>query len=210
MNVPIPLASIRILLPVKALAHAKSRLDVPAHTRALIARRLFANTLEVTLQCVRPPQVFVMTDDLRVMDAASRRRVRTVDDTHNDLNMSLDSALTALRARFPEDTLAVMVTDLPRLTAPALTATLRDALSTRHPRHVIDQHGAGTTFVSMPPRRNLPMVFGPDSAQRFCDAGSLPMAFPPPGIAHDLDVLPDLKSLTAKQKENLCLSILSP
>jgi 2-phospho-L-lactate guanylyltransferase len=210
MNAGIPLTSIRILLPAKAFDHAKSRLDVPAQERSLIARRLFVNTLDVALQCVRRQQVFVMTNDPQAMDAASRRRVLTLGDRPNDLNLSLQSALATLRARFPDDTVAVMVTDLPRLTAPVLTATLQEAASSRHPRHVIDQHGVGTTFVSIPPRRSLSMAFGPDSARRFSDAGSVPMSFPPPAIAHDLDVLSDLKALTPQQKENLCPSTPSP
>jgi len=210
MNARIPLTFIRILLPAKAFDHAKSRLDVPAQERSLIARRLFVNTLAEAMQCVRRLQVFVMTDDPRAMDAANSRRVRTLDDTSNDLNVSLQSALAALRARFPDDTVAVMVTDLPRLTAPVLRATLREASSSWHPRHIIDQHGVGTTFVSVPSRRSLSMVFGPDSARRFSAAGSVPMLFPPPAIAHDLDVLSDLHALTPKQKENLCLSTLSP
>ncbi|MEU4897305.1 hypothetical protein AB0B12_32080 [Streptomyces sp. NPDC044780] len=204
------LSSVRLLLPVKAFAEAKSRLNLPAHQRSLIARRLFLHTLDVALQCVRRQQVFVMTDDAEATSAAHRRRVRTLADAGVDLNTSLRSAVATLRHRFPDDTVVVIVTDLPRLAPPALTTTLVDAASSNHPRHVIDQHGVGTTLISIPPRFQLPMLFGPDSARRFTDAGSMPMLLPPPAIAHDLDRLSDLNALTPHQKENLCRNTPSP
>ncbi|QSR28810.1 hypothetical protein CFH99_24615 [Nocardioides aromaticivorans] len=206
----IPLSSIRVLLPVKAFAQAKSRLDLPAEQRAVVARRLFAHTLDVTLQCVRRQQVFVMTNDPSVRRAATARRAQTLEDPAHDLNRSLELALATLRQRFPDDTLAVLVADLPRLTAPVLTTALLNAASSLQPRHVVDQHGTGTTFVSLPPRIDLPMLFGPGSAQRFAEVGAAPMLFPPPAITHDLDLLNDLNALPAHQKEHLCPSTPSP
>ena len=205
-----PLGSIRILLPAKAFDQAKSRLNLSDRDRSLIARRLFVSTLDVSLQTVSPRQVFVMTDDPHARVLARRRQVRTVADTRGGLNPSLESALATLTARFPDDTVVVVVADLPRLTAPVLRAALLEAAASRQPRHVVDHHGLGTTFVSIPPHWNLPMVFGSESAQRFADAGSAPVLFPPPAITHDLDVLSDLTALAPQLKEKLCPSTSSP
>lgn len=206
MTSAIPPSSIRVLLPVKPFSRAKSRLDVPAGQRPLVARRLFVHTLDVALRCLQREQVFVMTADLQVRGMARSRQVRTIDDAADDLNGSLDAALLALRRRFPSDTLAVMVADLPRLVAPVLTSVLRDAASSDRPRHVVDHHRSGTTFVSLPPSSALRMVFGPDSARRFARAGSVPMLLPPPAMTHDLDVRSDLDALDAQLKEILCPS----
>ena len=199
----VPLSSIRVLLPVKPFAVAKSRLAVPPEQRPVIARRLFVHSLDVALQCLRSQQVLVMTDDQQVRRVARSRRVATVSDTVDDLNEALDLALLGLRRSFPHDTLAVMVADLPSLVAPALRAVLSDAASSEHPRHVVDQRGSGTTFVSIPPHTTVEMVFGQDSSRRFTDAGSVPMLHAPPAMTHDLDLLSDLESLEPRARRSL-------
>lgn len=185
---------IRLVVPVKTFTEAKSRLKVPERSR--VARQLFRHTLGVSLQCVRPSQLTVLTADDEAKRAARRHKVHTLDDEGISLNDSLEIALLALRRSFPNDTVAVMVADLPRLTAAVLSRALMEAVRSDQARLVVDQHGTGTTFLSLPPEVQLTMSFGRDSARRFIHGGAVPMLFPPPAIAHDLDVLSDLEALS--------------
>jgi len=210
MIVSFPMSSIRVLLPVKPLNLAKSRLDLPVSARQQVAERLFEHTLEVALKCVRRQQVFVLTADPRVQGRAQRMGVGTIEDSDDNLNTSLSAGLQTLRMRFPNDPLAVLVTDLPQLEPAALISTLLLAATSKRPRHVVDQHGTGTTFVSVPPRTDLPMLFGPHSAHRFRAAGSVPIPPANVGISHDLDLIADLDALDESMKENLCLPTASP
>jgi 2-phospho-L-lactate guanylyltransferase len=198
------LQPVRLLLPVKALDKAKSRLRLDDAARRTVARWLFENTLDVALECVHPGQVFVVTSDGWVTQAAAQRNVAALDDTSGELNASVDRGLRSLRRRFPSAPLAVLVTDLPMLTPSVLRSALTDAGTSACPRHVVDHRGTGTTFLSIPPRMTFRMQFGPDSARRFSDAGSEAMPFPPREITHDLDFLVDLEALTPQQKETLC------
>lgn len=199
-----------LLLPVKPLTLAKSRLGLANHDRQVAARRLFQHTLDVALRCVNQQQIFVLTSDPTVEQLASQQGVTTLFDTAGELNTALDGGLQTLRRKFPHAPIAVMVTDLPLLTPPVLTKALFEAAASTTARHVVDHRGTGTTFVSLPRRTVLPMVFGPDSAKRFSDAGSIPMLFPPPEISRDLDVNSDLSALNSHQKEHFGPNTSSP
>jgi len=208
MTCPAPLSSVRLILPVKPLGHAKSRLKLSPHDRRLVAERLFVNTLTVALQCLQRGQVFVLTSDDRIAARAGRQGVTVVADAGDDLNGSLDAAIRSLNMKYAGDTLAVMVSDLPRLDPRALTGALLEGATVERPRHIVDHRGGGTTFVSMPPRARIPMCFGVDSARRFREAGSVPMPDTPDGITHDLDVLSDMHPLSTYQRE--CLGLPQP
>lgn len=201
---PDVLQRVRLLLPVKALDKAKSRLRLDDAARRTVARLLFENTLDVALECLDPGQVFVVTSDGWVREVAAHRDVAALDDTSGELNASVDRGLRSLGRRFPCAPLAVLVTDLPMLTPSVLRSALTDAGTSACPRHVVDHRGTGTTFISVPPRMTFRMQFGPDSARRFRDAGSEAMPFAPREISHDLDFRADLEALNPRQKETLC------
>lgn len=201
---PDVLQRVRLLLPVKALDKAKSRLRLDDAARRTVARLLFENTLDVALECLDPGQVFVVTSDGWVTEVAAQRDVAALDDTSGELNASVDRGLRSLGRRFPCAPLAVLVTDLPMLTPSVLRSALTDAGTSACPRHVVDHRGTGTTFISVPPRMTFRMQFGPDSARRFRDAGSEAMPFAPREISHDLDFRADLEALNHRQKETLC------
>ena len=210
MNMDSQLEAVRLLLPVKAFDRAKSRLALPDRQRTRVARLLFAHTLGISLQCLTPRQVVVMTSDPVARKLAARRGVKSLSDPSDDLNTSLEAVLHVLRKCFPASTLAVTVSDLPGLTAPILYRALRESSRSSHPAVVVDQHGTGTTFLSIPPKGRLPMHFGRNSARKFTEAGAVPLLFPPPGITHDLDVLSDLHPSFAIHQEDLCPSTSSP
>lgn len=195
---------LRLLVPVKSLALAKSRLSLSPHARRRIAEGLLTHTLEVALQCLPARQIVVLSADGLVQDMARQRGVSTLEDPADCLNASLHWGIHTLRSRCSGLTIAVLVADLPRLSPPNLHDALHDAAESRVPRHIADHHGTGTTFVSIPPGSQLPMLFGPGSARRFAEAGSVPILHAPEGLRHDLDTESDLHALASGSTREAC------
>jgi 2-phospho-L-lactate guanylyltransferase len=194
---------VRLILPVKRLECAKSRLRLSAVESRLVAEALALRTLDVALHCLDPDQVLVLTADGTIAKAAVARGVQTRPDPSGLLNVSLTQALEDERARVPHVTLAVLVVDLPTLSPSELAEVLAIAAASPAARHVADHCGTGTTFISVPPLGSIAMMFGPDSAQRFLDAGAEQIRDAPPGARADLDTPTDMCRLTPTQKSEL-------
>jgi len=185
------LASIRLVLPVKALTKAKSRLSTDGAARRIAAEFMFKRTLRIATASLDPRQVVVVTSDATVAKHARNSGAQVWRDSVADLNPALRLALAELRSFDSRSTLVVLVVDLPRLHVAQLRLALAEAATSRVPLHVADHRGTGTTFVSIPPDTDLPMVFGEDSAARFAELGSVQMAGAPPGLRTDLDTPDD-------------------
>ncbi|MBS4754556.1 2-phospho-L-lactate guanylyltransferase [Nocardioides sp. zg-ZUI104] len=188
---------VQVVVPVKQLDAAKSRLSSDPGLRRRMAVALCRSTLTVAARCASPERVFVLTRDEDVVDLAQQMGVGVLLDVGTDLNSALDAGLDVLRRTRPEATVAVLVADLPHLRPAELRRVLMTAQRSTAPRHVPDRHGTGTTFVSLPPGRRLAMAFGGHSADRFARRGSVPIVAAPPGIRADLDTSDDLSDLAA-------------
>lgn len=195
---------LHLMLPVKALRLAKSRLLLPDAERQAIAEWLLVHTLDVAMKCLPAERIVVLTPDDAVKARARRLGVMIQHDSAGDLNASLHLGLSELRGRHPDATVAILVADLPRLSHAALSGALLDVADSSVARHIADHHGTGTTFVALPPGSRLPMLFGPSSARRFTEVGSVPILNAPEEIRTDLDTPADLFHLTSISKEELC------
>lgn len=181
------LEKISLVIPVKRFAMAKTRLSVDGAIRRAAAESLLLSTLQVATSCLESSQIYVLTADEVATRHAHQHGVSVLPDTATDLNTALHAAVAELKQREHEAIVVVLVADLPRLHSSDLWHALTRAAVSSAPRHVADHHGTGTTFVSIPPRTDLPMVFGGGSAQRFTVLGSIPLRDAPQGLCTDLD-----------------------
>jgi 2-phospho-L-lactate/phosphoenolpyruvate guanylyltransferase len=175
-----------VLVPVKALPGAKSRLaefspDAAAHARLVHAIR--DDTLGAAAKAPGVARVVRIGDSPDVEHDVLQHRP--------GLNAALAEGAELARERWPTDGLAALVADLPALTPAELASTL--ALAAEHPRgFVTDAAGTGTTLLTAHPRAPFDPRFGPGSATRHgTDATALPAG---PGLRQDVDTVDDLRA----------------
>jgi 2-phospho-L-lactate/phosphoenolpyruvate guanylyltransferase len=181
-----------LLVPVKRLDLAKSRLEVAPDRRRAIARLLVEQTLSIAGACVGVGGFAVVTADEEVKVLVESRGGLVIHDPRESLNGALAAALDVLRCHAVERSVLVLVADLPCLTEHELDSILTVVERSAQPRMIRDLTGIGTTSVSLPPGRSLSLTFGPSSANRFCAAGFVPIEDAPYGARADLDTTDDL------------------
>jgi 2-phospho-L-lactate guanylyltransferase len=179
-----------LLVPVKALALAKSRLSVTGLQDREALMRAFA--LDAIAAAVRSPavaQVHVVTDDAGFELDGVRR---LPDEGDGDLNRALHHASLRVRLEDPDLAVAAMCADLPSLR----TEDLTDALSAgRTPRRfVADADGTGTTLLAAGPGVGLEPHFGTGSARRHEESGAAPVRAGLATLRRDVDTEDDLEA----------------
>src|SRR6476469_8799457 len=109
-----------LLVPVKTLTAAKSRLATPlARHRAELMRAFAADALAAAVASPAVSQVFVVTDEPG-FDGGGVRRLP--DEGTGDLNRALHHAALRVRLEDPSSGIAAMCADLPCLGTDDLTA----------------------------------------------------------------------------------------
>ncbi|RME74953.1 MAG: 2-phospho-L-lactate guanylyltransferase [Chloroflexi bacterium] len=182
-----------VIIPAKPFAQAKSRLSavLSDSRRAGLSRSLLARTVRLARQ-VGPVAVISR-------DPAARRLAKELDawalvETGTDLNAALRQAVAWALAR-GHDTALILPADLPRLAAADLQALVRQAGPA--PAAVIApcRREDGTNALLLRPPDVVPVLFGPGSFARHCEAlkkaGIEPVVFRAPGFAFDLDTPDD-------------------
>jgi 2-phospho-L-lactate/phosphoenolpyruvate guanylyltransferase len=175
-----------VLVPVKALPDAKSRLsgfspDAEAHARLVRAMR------EDTMQAARDaPNVARV---LRIGDRPSGDH--DLVQRGRGLNAAVAEGALYARERWPDDAVAALVGDLPALTRAELADAL-DAAAGHRRAFVADSAGTGTTLLTAMPGTDLDPGFGTGSAARHARrAAALPAG---PGLRHDVYTESDLRA----------------
>jgi 2-phospho-L-lactate guanylyltransferase len=174
-----------VIIPVKALPHAKSRLaaasaDGAAHARLVTAMR--RDTAHAARNAAAVARVLVVAD---------RPGDPTADLVQSapGLNEGVAEAAGLAAQRWPSDGIAALVGDLPALRSQELAAALADAAD--HPRaFVADEAGTGTTLLTARPGVPLRPAFGPGSAARHARQAVAVSAGP--GLRADVDTAEDL------------------
>jgi len=174
-----------VIIPVKALPNAKSRLaaaspDDAAHARLVTAMR--RDTAHAARNAATVARVLVVAD---------RRGDPTADlvQTLPGLNEGLSEAASFAAQRWPTDGIAALVGDLPALHSGELAAALADAAD--HPRaFVADAAETGTTLLTARPGVPLRPAFGRGSAARH--ARHAVAVSGGPGLRTDVDTVEDL------------------
>ena len=177
-----------LLVPVKTLSLAKSRLSVAGDLHREPLMRAFA--LDAIAAATRSPavaQVHVVTDDPG-FDVEGVLRIP--DEGDGDLNRALHHASLRVRLLDPDLAVAAMCADLPSLRTEDLTDALSAGLTSRW--FVADAAGTGTTLLAAGPGVELEPHFGEGSARRHEESGAAPVRAELTSLRLDVDTEDDL------------------
>ena len=191
-----------VLLPVKVLARAKSRLAVLAGDRRReLALALASDTVTAVLACPEVARVVVVTSDpvagpllaglgaIVVADEPADRSDRlgtpgTLDGAgpapllgdlgvQDLLNAALRHGAAVAARRWPGTGLAALTADLPAMSPAELATALRAAGSAPGAAAFVpDAAGVGTTLYAVPPGGEFLPLFGGASRARHAAAGA--------------------------------------
>ena len=197
----------RVIVPVKGLDAAKSRLAgvLPHAQRQGLVLAMLSDVL-AALGAAGLDNVDVLSPDRRVLAFAAACGARPLQQLNP--GRTLAQAVDDVAASIDVDALLVLHADLPRVTADELTALLacdgEDQTHAGGGREVIlapDHAGQGTNALLRRPARAIPALFGPDSKINHMNAARLAgvrcVVRTLPGLAHDLDTPVDLAHFRA-------------
>ncbi len=207
-----------VLLPVKVLARAKSRLAVLAgERRRELALALAADTVAAVLACPAVARVIVVTSDpvagallaalgaVVVSDEPAGGDVTESTDTLGDLgpqdqlNAALRHGAAVASRRWPGTGLAALTADLPALRPAELATALRAAGGAAgRAVFVPDAAGVGTTLYAVPPGGDFLPLFGGASRARHAASGAAEIDLDDmAGLRRDVDTPEDLQVVLA-------------
>lgn len=187
-----------VLVPVKALGLAKSRLSHvldPAARESLVLAML-QDTVTAALSA-GDVTVTVVTADERVAAAALDCGADVLPDpvrpdSPDPLNSALLAAARRAREHAPGAELVALQADLPSL-RPEDFVLARETARRTGTAVVVDHTASGTTALLHCVSGTLPpLSFGPGSAGRHIDAGAYPVPDSLPGLRLDVDTPDDL------------------
>ena len=153
------------LVPVKASAFAKSRLDQDPQVRARLSSAFLADVLGVLSQTADIGEILVVTSDAEVAG-----RVPDAVRIHRPVSKGLNPELSEALALIGRQPAAVIAADLPCLTVAAVTTTLRLAQGFER-SFVTDAQGLGTTMLLAKDASVCQPMFGRRSHARHAQAG---------------------------------------
>jgi 2-phospho-L-lactate/phosphoenolpyruvate guanylyltransferase len=183
-----------VLVPVKRLNVAKSRLAVVEPDRVRLALAMACDTVRAAVGCDEVAEVVVISNDRDAAAALSALGARVVDDAPDaGLNPALRHGATAARC----DLVAALSSDLPALRSVDLGDVLRRAAA--HRRAVVgDLAGSGTTMLTARSRLDLAPQFGPGSRRAHVASGAVDLsADTAASLRHDVDTVSDLRAAMA-------------
>jgi 2-phospho-L-lactate guanylyltransferase len=188
-----------VLLPVKVLAQAKSRLaDLAGPRRGELALALARDTVTAVLDCHQAARAVVITDD-RVAAAALRELGALVipDEPRDGLNAALRHGAAFAAARWPGCGTAALSADLPAL-RPAELARALNGAAAWPTAFVADAAGDGTTLYTAVPGTAFRPAFGLASRARHMAGGATELELADvPGLRRDVDTPVDLRGAAA-------------
>jgi 2-phospho-L-lactate/phosphoenolpyruvate guanylyltransferase len=195
-NVPITWS---VLMPVKVLAQAKSRLAALAGPRrGALALALAQDTVSAALRCEAAARVIVITDDEVAAGALTALGALVVPDEPRDgLNAALRHGAAYAAARWPGAGTVALSADLPALRPAELARALREA-ATRPNAFVPDTAGDGTTMYAAAPGAVFQPACGAASRSRHAAGGAAELDLDGvPGLRRDVDTPADLRDAVA-------------
>jgi 2-phospho-L-lactate guanylyltransferase len=183
-----------VVVPVKVLAQAKSRLTgLAAADRAEMALAMAADTVAAAVAAAAAGIVLVITDDPAVGEQMAALGAKVLpDEPGGGLNQALAYGARYSRGLWPERGVAGLAGDLPALRSGELTSALDAAASHGH-AFVPDADGTGTTLYAAVPGVGFEPRFGLESAARHEASGAVRLALPElAGLRRDVDTAEDL------------------
>jgi 2-phospho-L-lactate guanylyltransferase len=188
-----------VVIPVKVLARAKSRLaELSDKDRKALALAMAADTVAAATACPVVQRVIVVSDDPVVRSDLTALGAQVIDDRPAaGLNQALITGADYAAAHWPEHGLAALTGDLPALSAAEL-ATALTAASFVTQGFVADAGGSGTTLYTARPGCAFSPLFGPRSRERHRLAGVTELDLPGiAGLRADVDTVADLQRAAA-------------
>jgi len=190
-----------VVIPVKVLAQAKSRLGLlGGERRAELALAMAADTVTAVRECPEVARVIVITDD-KVAGAALAKLGALVipDEPGAGLNAALRHGAAHARANWPASGVAALSADLPALRPADLSAALSAAAAASAPAaFVADAPGDGTTLYAARPGASFAPAFGLASHARHAASGAAELDVPGiDGLRRDVDTPEDLRTAAA-------------
>jgi 2-phospho-L-lactate guanylyltransferase len=163
-----------LVIPVKVLARAKSRLTgLAGQNRSDFALAMAADTIAAAVQAEHVAAVLVVSDDPEVAGIAAGLGALVLPDTPMaGLNEALAHGAAYSEDRWPERGRAGLAGDLPALKPGELTAALV-AVARVGAAFVPDTEGTGTTLYAAPPGARFSPQFGPASRDRHLAGGAV-------------------------------------
>ena len=188
-----------VLLPVKVLAQAKSRLaDLAGPRRAELALALACDTVTAVLGCEAAARAVVITDDPVAQATLGDLGALVIPDEPRDgLNAALRHGAAVAAARWPGCGTAALSADLPAL-RPAELARALNAAAAWPTAFVADAAGDGTTLYTAAPGAAFRPAFGLASRARHTADGAAELDLTQvPGLRRDVDTPADLRGAAA-------------
>jgi 2-phospho-L-lactate/phosphoenolpyruvate guanylyltransferase len=180
-------ADVDLVVPVKTLERAKSRLVGARLDRPALALAFALDTIAAALPAVR--RVLAVTSDPSVVAELRALGVESVAGPEG-LNEALRHGFGVLRSRDRDSVVGALQADLPALR----TSDLAAALAAAHGRSFCaDRQGTGTTLLLSAPGGDLAPAFGVGSAAAHTASGATPLLGPWPSLRHDVDTAEDLR-----------------
>lgn len=182
-----------VVVPVKRVEAAKTRLAVDPETRRALARAMAADTVAAALDCALVAEVIVVTDDAEVAAEASAAGGVVVPDVPDaGLNPALEHGARLARERRPDAPVAALSADLPAL-RPAELVEVLGAIDALGAAYVADATGVGTTVYGVTAGRPFMPRFGPRSSARHRVSGAQEIGpIVVPSVRRDVDTEVDL------------------
>jgi 2-phospho-L-lactate/phosphoenolpyruvate guanylyltransferase len=188
-----------LVIPVKVLARAKSRLAAHAGaSRSALALAMAADTVSAAVACPAVCAVVVVTDDAEAASVlGALGAVVVADEPEGGLNPALTHGAAIAAARWPASGTGALAADLPAVRPGELDHGLRAAAGWPE-AFVPDAAGTGTTMYTARPGVAFQPRFGPGSAGRYRSAGAAELLLPDaPGLRRDVDTPDDLLGAAA-------------
>jgi 2-phospho-L-lactate/phosphoenolpyruvate guanylyltransferase len=195
-----------VVIPVKLLARAKSRLTgLAPEVRSALVLAMAADTIAAAVAADTVGAVLVVTDDPEVSAVAAELGALVLpDEPAAGLNHALVHGASHASATWPERGRAGLAADVPATRPEELTAALT-AAARFGTAFVPDADGTGTVLYTATPASEFRPRFGPRSRDRHLESGAAelsqnvlgPDVQDLSGMRRDVDTIEDLRRAAA-------------
>lgn len=184
-----------VLLPVKVLTQAKSRLaGLAGPRRGELALAVACDTVTAVMRTNQAARAVVITDDPVAAYALRELGAQVIADEPRDgLNAALRHGAAIAAENWPQDGTAALSADLPALRPAELSQALNAAANWPN-AFVADAAGDGTTLYTAAPGVAFLPAFGLASRARHAASGAAELELTDiPGLRRDVDTPADLR-----------------